>query len=456
MSFRSTLVAVSAAAMLQASATALHSQQADLASYVDSLASSLIDSAQVAGVSVGVMRGAETLLFETYGYADLEFDVPMPEGAVHEIGSITKQFTAAAVLKLWEQGKIDLDADVTEYLPQFDTQGHEIPLRRLFDHTSGMRGYTEMDSFDAIGTEAHPRDSLVTLIGATPFDFAPGEALIYNNSGYFLLGLIIEEVSGQSYEEYLEENIFGPLGMDDSSYCSSTAIVPNRAHGYDWGPEGLQLKEYLNHLWPYAAGSLCSTVGDQLTWLRAFHGERVLSPEAYRMMITPRALPHGATLRYAMGLVHMTTPAGRVIMHGGGIPGYQSASRYYPDDDLSVVVLINTNGPPGPAWVADQIAERLLGHRELPVSTYRGDLGALEGTYEGQARGRRMTQAVRVDADGVLTSGDGDDRNVISHREGTTFASGTTHYTFVVEGGRAAELHVDHATGHYVLRRIGR
>ena len=131
MSFRSTLVAVSAAAMLQASATALHSQQADLASYVDSLASSLIDSAQVAGVSVGVMRGAETLLFETYGYADLEFDIPMPEGAVHEIGSITKQFTAAAVLKLWEQGKIDLDADVTEYLPQFDTQGHEIPLRRL-------------------------------------------------------------------------------------------------------------------------------------------------------------------------------------------------------------------------------------------------------------------------------------------------------------------------------------
>ena len=454
MSFRSTCVAVLAAAMLQASAAALHSQQSGLASYVDSLASSLIDSAQVAGVSVGVMRGAETLLFETYGYADLEYDIPMPDDAVHEIGSITKQFTSAAVLKLWELGKIDLDADVTEYLPEFDTQGHEIPLRRLFDHTSGMRGYTEMDSFDAIVAEVHPRDSLVTLIGATPFDFAPGEAQIYNNSAYFLLGLIIEEVSGQSYEEYLEESLFGPLGMEDTSYCSSTAILRNRAHGYDWSPEGLRRKAFIDHTWPYAAGSLCSTVVDQLTWLRAFHGERVLSPGAYRMMITPRTLPHGVTLRYAMGVMHMTTPSGRVIMHGGGIPGYNSDSRYYPDDDLAIVVLINTAGPPGPAWVAERIAERLLGRREPPVSNYSGDLAALEGTYEGPARGRKMTQTVKVDAEGALTADEGDEPGAISHREGTTFARGRTHFTFVLEGGRAVELHVDHASGHYVLTRI--
>ena len=136
--------------------------------------------------------------------------------------------------------------------------------------------------------------------------------------------------------------------MEDTSYCSSTAILRNRAHGYDWSPEGLRRKAFIDHTWPYAAGSLCSTVADQLTWLRAFHGERVLSPGAYRMMITPRTLPHGVTLRYAMGVMHMTTPSGRVIMHGGGIPGYNSDSRYYPDDDLAIVVLINTAGPPGP------------------------------------------------------------------------------------------------------------
>ena len=162
------------------------------------------------------MLGAETPLFETYGYADLKFDIPMTEDAVHEIGSITKQYTSVAMLKLWKKGKVDLDADVTDYLPDLDTQGHSIPVRRLFGHTSGIKSYTSMESFRPIMAAKHPRDTLVSLIGAAPFDFAPGEALIYNNSGYCLLGLIIEKVSGQLDEEYLQEQIFGvPVRQGD-------------------------------------------------------------------------------------------------------------------------------------------------------------------------------------------------------------------------------------------------
>ena len=122
----------------------LSAQSSDLAALVDSIASEHIEAGTLAGMSVGVVQGSETLLRATYGHADLEWGVPMAENAIHEIGSVTNQFTAAAVLMLWEQGKIYLDADVTEYLPDFDTQGHSVPVRRLLDHTSGIKGYTEM------------------------------------------------------------------------------------------------------------------------------------------------------------------------------------------------------------------------------------------------------------------------------------------------------------------------
>ena len=468
MSLRSKCVGVLTATLLLAPADVLHAQDAGLSSLVDSIALDLIGSDRVAGISVGVMQGEETLLFETYGYADLEYDIPMPYDAVHEIGSITKQFTSVAMLKLWEEGKVDFDADVTAYLPDFDTQGHTISVRRLFDHTSGIRDYLRIDSFAAIVGEEHPRDTLVSLIEAAPYDFVPGEALIYSNSGFFLLGLIIEKVSGKSYADYLDEQFFEPLDMEDSSYCSSTAVRKNRAHGYDGGPDGLQLKEYIDHTWPYAAGSLCSTVRDQLAWLRALHTERVLSPEAYRMLITPRPLPHGMTPRYAMGVGHRTIPTGRVIDHGGGIPGYRSFSRYYPDDDLSIVVLFNTNGPVGPDSVTDRIAEHLLGTNEPPPSEYGGDLSALTGRYEGPTRGRRMIQTVEINAAGHLTAveegnpvSDGNPvedgvPEVIRHIEGSTFGLGTTQYIFVTDGGRAEELHVDAGSGHFVLQRMGR
>ena len=184
-----------------------------------------------------------------------EWDVPMPVDAVFEIGSVTKQFTAAAVLRLRDEGKLDLDADITEYLPDYPTQGHRIPVRRLLDHTSGIKGYTEMASFGPISTRRLPRDSLVALFAAEPFDFPPGEAQIYNNSAYFLLGLIIEKVSGVSYEEYVERELFAKLGMARSSYCSNSDVVARRARGYQSMGGVLVRAPYLDHTWPYAAGS---------------------------------------------------------------------------------------------------------------------------------------------------------------------------------------------------------
>ncbi len=429
-------------------------QSPRLAAFVDSIASEYIEAGTLAGMSVGVVQGSETLLMGTYGHADLEWGVPMPRNAIHEIGSVTKQFTSVAVLMLWQQGKIDLDADMSTYLPEFDTQGRAVTVRRLMDHTSGIKGYTEMGSFGALATQDFSRDTLLALVGAEPFDFEPGTALIYNNSGFFLLGLIIEKVSGQSYSDYLEQNVFPKAAMDDSSYCSNSVVLKNRAHGYQASQRGLQRAPYLNHLWPYAAGSLCSTVGDLIAWNRALHGGEVLPEEAYRLLVTPEPLEDGTTLRYAKGITQHVGPGGPMIGHGGGINGFLSESRYYTEEDAIVVVLVNTTGPANPAGIANAIGRHLFGDAADPVAgSYPGDLADLVGEFTGAARGRTMTARVAVDGEGrltVATQARGGAQPV-EFLEGTTFFRGTTRYTFDMEGNAPTRLRLDHVGGHYVL-----
>ena len=189
------------------------SSRALLVARLDSLAGAPVQEGRAVGISAAVVRGKDTLLLKGYGKADVELNVPTPDGAVYEIGSVTKQFTAAAVLQLRDSGKIDLDADITKYLPNYPTQGHKIPVRRLLDHTSGIKGITEIPEFRDLSVRTLPRDSAVALFSRQKFDFAPGEAMIYNNSAYLLLGHIIEKVSGMSYEDYIEQKIFAPLGM---------------------------------------------------------------------------------------------------------------------------------------------------------------------------------------------------------------------------------------------------
>lgn len=439
---------------------ALHAQITDRARLVtalDSAARAHVADSMVAGASVAVVRGADTLLLSGYGYADLEWDVRTPADgrASYEIGSMTKQFTATAVLQLVDEGKLDLDADMTTYLPEFDTQGHRVPLRRLLDHTSGIKGYTEMPVFGDISIKKLPRDSLVTLIEKEPFDFEPGTAEIYNNSAYFLLGLIIEKVSGQPYADYIAEHVFTPARMGHSYYCSESAIRKDRAHGYDAGPGGLRRKAYLDHTWPYAAGSLCSTVGDLVGWNQALHHGGVLPAGSYRMLVTPQPLTDGTPIRYAMGLVVDDTGGRRVITHGGGINGFLSDGRYYPDADLTVIVLQNTAGPRGPAALSQALADLVLGPAPVPATTpYAGDLDDLLGDYAGPARGQALTLHVTRDGDQLVFTPEGARQGLRpAHWEGTTWGEGMTRATFVRREGRVVELHLDQGGGFYVLKR---
>ncbi len=437
-------------------ASAQSRSRASAVAAIDSIVATALQGGKAAGMSVGVVKGRDTLVLKGYGLADLEFDVPTPDRAVYEIGSVTKQFTSSAILLLQERGQLSLDDPITKYLPDYPTQGHAITIRRLLDHTSGIKGYTEMPEFGNFMRRHEPRDSLVALFAKKPFDFDTGDDMIYNNSAYFLVGLIIEKVSGTTYAEFVKKNLFDKAGMDDSRYCSENAVVKRRAHGYDTGPNGLVRAAYLDHLWPYAAGSLCSTAGDLVAWNRALHGGRILSPASYRELTTPGTLNDGSRLRYAKGLSVHELAGHRVIEHGGGINGFLSSSNYLPDDDAIIVVLVNSTGPVSPDALAGQIAEAVFGARTPRSQEFRGDLSTFAGTYNGVGRGRPMTLTIGADSGKltVLAVGPaGGTPRAARYVGDDTFQVGETRYTFVSENGKVSTLRVDAVYGYSHLKR---
>lgn len=432
--------------------------RARLVAAMDSAARAHAAHAMVAGISVAVIRGADTLLNKGYGYVDLEWELATPEdgSASYEIGSITKQFTAAAILKLVSEGRLDLDKDFTEYLPEFDTRGHRVPLRRLLDHTSGIKGYTEMPVFEEIAAKTLPRDTLVALVEDQPFEFEPGTAQIYNNSAYFLLGLIIEKVSGEKYEDFVVDRLFEPAGMTSSYYCSASKLTDGKAHGYDGSPQGLIHKGAIDHTWPYAAGSLCSTTWDLVRWNRALHGGRILEPAMYAEMTTPRPLLDGTPLRYAMGLGVQDRAGRRIIGHGGGINGYLSDARYFPEDDLVIVVLQNSTGPQGPANLADTFSNMIYGSVAPPDAVpYTGNLDALVGEYAGPTRGSHLHMKVTRDGDQlVFAANDQQNGTRPAHVGNGVWQNDGNRVWFVTAGDRAIELRLAQGAGLYVLRRV--
>lgn len=374
---------------------------------IDSIAQDRLKTGPVAGFSIGVMKGQDTILLKGYGKADLELDVPTPSHAVYEIGSVTKQFTGAAILQLRDAGKLSLDDNISKYLPDFPTQGNTITVRQLLNHTSGIRGYTEMASVRALMAQDLPRDTLVKLVRREKFDFPTGTALVYNNSAYFLAGLIIEKLSGMSYAEYVKKNLFDKAGMRDAAYCSEKTILKGKVKGYDVSMEPvagdtskkqpvLRNKGLLVHTWPYAAGSLCASVNDLLAWNRALHGGQVLPAASYADLIAPAKLNDGTTLRYGLGLSRRDVHGHALIEHGGGIFGFVSASHHYPDDSLTVVVLLNTAGPVDADKLARDVAFTILEKRTPKTEAYSGDLAQFAGTYRGVGRGEAMQLEVAV------------------------------------------------------------
>jgi CubicO group peptidase (beta-lactamase class C family) len=421
---------------------------------LDSIAGAGVAQKRAVGIVAAVVKGNDTLLLKSYGKANLEWDVPMPVDAMFEIGSIAKQFTAAAVLQLRDEGKLSLDDDLTKWVPDFDTRGNRVPLRRLLDHTSGIHGITEMPEFMHLATNPRfPRDSAYALIKRYPFHFATGAAQVYNNSAYLLLGLIIEKASGMSYEDYVEQRIFAPLGMTRSMYCNSTENVARRAHGYVI-QNGIVRRAAANvHTWPFAAGSICSTAGDLVTWLKALHGGKVLSPKSYAEMTSPATLADGTPLRYGMGISVGKNYGGQLVIgHGGTIDGFKSEASWYPDAQMAVVVLVNSSSN---LDVATELGAVMLPWKQPVFTKFAGDPEALVGRYQGPSRGRDMILDVTRTPQGLAFSVNGSPPRQLPHVGGLTWQGGTAFITFRrhSDGGKATEVRFDAGNGHYVLTR---
>ena len=418
--------------------------------YADSIFQAAVDSAEIAGASVLVYRNGEALLDKAYGYASLELQAPVPQDGVFEIGSVTKQFTAAAILKLASEGKLSLQDDFTDYIPM-DMGGRQISINALLDHTSGIPSYTEIPEFWDLSMETHPRDSLLRLVETKEFLFEPGQRMIYNNTAYFILGLIIEKVTDQTYEAYLQEAIFEPLDMNQTHYCTTTEIKPNKVYGYSYSEEGLLQKAFLNHTWPYAAGSLCSTTADLLKWMKALHEGKILSPEEYELLTTPETLNNGAPLRYAKGLSVFEQYGNRYIGHGGGINGFLSNTRYYPEADLYVICLVNTTGPKGAGYFANELSWQLLEKQEYETVPVEMDLESVSGTFSGVVRGRILELSVEATPDGLIAKAKGDKEadTIRTYVGNATWMDGNDILKF--EEGNWI---IDQVSGYYVLEPI--
>lgn len=444
-----------APAASKAKAASSNATREALVKTIDSIVSAPITAGKVVGASIAVVKGTDTIAVQGFGRANYELNVPTPARATYEIGSVTKQFTAAAIMQLVEQGKLSLDDDVNKYV-KFDLQGHKVSIRQLLNHTSGIKGYTEIPEFATIAARRLSPDTLLRIVEKKPFDFNPGEEEIYNNTAFFLAGLVIEKVSGMSYADYVQKNLFDKAGMKDAHYCSETKIHMGKVTGYDSDSAGPTLKGPISHVWPYAAGSLCSSAIDLVAWNEALHQKGlILGPQAYQEFITPGQLNDSTRLGYAKGLAVYPRVGHRALHHGGGINGFLSENIYFPDDSLSVVVLFNTAGPGSPDEAAEAIAEAVLGKAPDASQKVTGSIARYAGTYTGHGRGRPTEVTISVRGDTLMAKGGApdDSAHALIYIGDNTFARDYTHYVFLERNGAVSGLRLDAGYGNYRLTK---
>ena len=306
---------------------------------IDSVLTSIFkDNTKPGGVFLIAVN--EKLVYrKAFGKANLELDVDMCPENVFQIGSMTKQFTALAIMMLEEQGKLNVSDSISKYIPDYPN-GNNITLHHLLTHTSGIKDFTKMNSIMGIAKKDMSPKDLVNFFKDQPTDFLPGEKFFYNNSGYVVLGYIIELVSGKTYEDFIEKNIFEKLGMNNSRYASDREIVKRRAYGYHNRDEFTN-KMYVSLSIPFASGSLMSTVDDMLTWQLAINDDLLVNKKTKEKVFANYTLNNGESINYGYGWHLKTIEGVPTREHGGSIFGFKSMGVYVPSIDLLVVGFSN-------------------------------------------------------------------------------------------------------------------
>jgi CubicO group peptidase (beta-lactamase class C family) len=419
----------------------------------DAVAADVLAAKPSAGLVIAASRGGKTLIVRGWGLANVEGRVAASGETVFPICSISKNFAAAAVLKLVEEGRVERGAPAARYLPEVPGLSSEITVDALLNHSSGLGSYNEGDDWDALAPRAIPHAEMVARIAAHPHG-PPGREWGYSNSAYYLAGLLVERVSGRSYWDFLDRAFFRPLGMRRAVPC---ADVPpsSRARGYRVDKGALVGAEDENWQNPFAGGGLCMTAGELLSWEAALDSGLALSAESVRAMRTPTRLADGRRYDYGLGTRMGSLDGHPVVGHTGGGQGFSTVLLRFPDDDLTIVVLKNFAGRPAAGIVAARLARQLLG---LPAFAPRGAappakvLSAVAGDWIGDdgpfrlaARDGRLQ--VEIPQGPTLDS---------PWMGGTTFAAGEDEVArFEVKDGRSSRASIYEAGlfGSVVRRR---
>lgn len=353
------------------------------------------------GIALLVARGDQVLLRAARGRASVELGVALTPEHRFRIGSVTKQFAAAGLLKLIEQGKAGLDDPLSRYVPGYPN-GDAITLRELLNHTSGIRSYTDLPGYMADGVRRDlDTTALIGVFKDQKPDFAPGERWAYNNSGYVLVGAVIEAITGKPWYAWLDETLMQPLRLAHTRYGADDAVIDGYVEGYSLDAHGAVTRAApLSMTQPHAAGALVSTLDDLWHWNQALHHGRVLGADSYRAMTTPEGA--ATTAHYGYGVQVGRFRGTATIEHGGGIFGFVSELVYLPEYGLTGVMLRNADGSPPPP-----ILRRVMAYatgQPFPevtaVPLAAGALNGVEGVYRLDAETTRVLRVV----DGVLTS----------------------------------------------------
>jgi CubicO group peptidase (beta-lactamase class C family) len=444
---------LAAAALLAAAATSATAQRstvsrADFAQRADSLVYTYLAESRAPSVAFAVIRGNDTLAYGAHGLADVAAWRAPTATTIYEIGSITKQFTSAAIMRLIEQGKLKLDDDMSKYVPQFPLQGKHVTIRHLLNHTSGIHSYTSSPEWQKTWDRELSPDAIVNFVAKDTFDFAPGAAYRYNNTGYVLLGMVIEKLTGQKYAKYLDEQFFKPLGMKQTSYCPSKTTNPAFALGYSKGPMGTRA-QFLDLSHPFAAGALCSTVGDFAKWQRALDNGKVVSPASYLLMTTADTLNNGRKINYGFGLVPGVFNGPKTVSHTGGINGFTTAATYVSDDSLSIVAFTNydAESPQGLVQNLLRVAYGVApvgrgGAPAAPQTLSAADRDAIVGNYTLQLPGGQALP-IRFFMDGarMMAQAQGQSAGELRYVGNYTFTGDPgARFTFTVVSGKATKV----------------
>lgn len=319
------------------------------------------------GCAVGVVRDGRLVHQRGYGYANLDYGIRNGPEMVYYVGSVSKQFTAAAIALLAQEGRIGLDDDVRRHVPELPDYGAPITIRQLVHHTSGLRDIYVLMSLAGLRLEDvfTDEDALALIARQRELNFAPGSDYLYSNSGYFLLGQIVRRVTGQSLREYADARIFRPLGMTSTHFHDQPwRIVPNRAMSYEPGPDGFRIN-YLANFDKIGAGGLYSTIGDLAKWDANFYEPTVGGAALLETLHTRGVLAGGDTLSYAFGLVVEPVRGRPAVRHSGAMMGFRSDFVRFPDERTSVITLCNVSTA-NPGALDDRVAALYLGERVAP------------------------------------------------------------------------------------------